>query len=163
MANKFQDLWSRMIRLSADHLPWQACVDFQAREWPSMNLCERPSEAGMADIVKLFDQCYSTMSVRLDGYQVQLKYFPKGNFWSAKGQVAKGLDWKTEIDFTEGRSARGGIERLDEFALRAFDWLKGKTDGHKITITESVSRVSDNGIAGQTTEANQVAVGSVDG
>lgn len=125
MTQRFQDIWGRLIAVCVDKLPWDALVDFRAREWPVANVGKRPDRMGMADYAELSSEVHTEMQVTLRTRKVELVYFPSAELWHVRGYVSNGLRWDQTQSWSPlagGKTSRGQ-EKLEGLAEVAFSWL----------------------------------------
>lgn len=125
MPQQFDVIWRRFIGLCVEHLPWDAMVDFQAHVWPAMHVGQKPDVAFQARHAELTGDMFTSMRVLLHGREIELRYFPAGQFWRCCGRVCSGLDRVLAIEFSprNGILARGA-EHLDALAMEAIAWLQ---------------------------------------
>jgi hypothetical protein len=125
MTTRFQDIWGRLIAVCVEKLPWDALVDFRAREWPAANAGKRPGKMGMADYTELSSDVHTEMQVTLRSRKVELVFFPSSEMWHVRGYVSNGLHWDETQSWSPlagGKTSRGQ-EKLEALAEVAFTWL----------------------------------------
>ena len=138
---KFQDIWGRLIQCCVKWTPWDAMVDFKAREWPVANARRKPDQLGMRDYTELSGEVYTSMQVILRQRKIELVWFPSSDLWHARGYVTQNLDWVESVSWspTGGKTLRGH-EQLERIAEVAMDWL---TQGKGADYGKGTNRTDD--------------------
>jgi hypothetical protein len=124
LPQKFDQIWRRFMVLCVEHLPWDSMVDFQAHVWPRSHEGKAPDVPFSAKFAELSGDAYTAMRVMLHGREVELKYYPAGEFWRSCGRVHNGLDKTMVVEFSpkNGVLTRGS-DKLEGLAMQAIDWL----------------------------------------